>query len=178
MRKLMLLLVLVGLVVAGCGDGGGRLAQLAEDTCAELDGSMMLTAGGTLVRAFDDANAMGYSGPEFGDALRAECPSIMSQINDWFAVQERRDNLINEVGLDLDGCWQDRAEGTVTNNASVTVQVFIEVQFLDFADVLIDTGIDSISGLRPGQTATWEANYWSDSRYAECSAEITSVYED
>ena len=90
---------------------------------------------------------------------------------------ETRDNLINEVALDSDGCSQESAKGTVKNNSNVTVNVTVEVQFLKDG-VLEDTGLDFITGLNPGQTATYEAHYFGNSTLTNCRPSISRVSED
>lgn len=97
--------------------------------------------------------------PELGDKMREACSGIMAALENVGEEQERRDNLINEVSLELERCGSDSATGTVTNNSSVRVDITIEVEFLDEANVQLDTGLDFLNGLRPGQTGQWEAHF-------------------
>jgi hypothetical protein len=80
------------------------------------------------------------------------------------------------LALELTACTNDGAAGTVANHNSTTVDVFIDVQFLDSNGVLVDTGIGSVSGLKNRQTGEWEASFFGDS-LASCDAEVGSVFE-
>lgn len=108
--------------------------------------------------------------------MREACPEIMAALENVGEEQERRENLINEVELELERCGSDSATGTVRNNSDVRVDVTIEVEFVDDGNVLIDTGIDLVNELRPGQTGQWEAHFFGDD-YARCRADISSVFE-
>lgn len=176
MRRLRIAVLGLALVLVACGNEG-KLTDLAIDTCQELDGSIVLTAGLILQDAIAEAEDLGFTAPELGDKMREECPGIMAAIENVGEEQERREDLPNQVSLELDGCTSDGASGTVTNNADVTVSVFIEVQFTNDAGVLVDIGLGSVDGLRPGQTGEWEAFFFGDD-YARCRANIDSVYED
>lgn len=60
-----------------------QLEELAVDTCDRMDGQMFIALPAILEPAFDEAEALGFTTYELGDALRDECPSIMRQIEDW-----------------------------------------------------------------------------------------------
>lgn len=60
-----------------------QLQELADNTCSNLDGQMMLAVGPILKNAIDKAGKLGFSGPELGDKMRARCPDIMYQIEEW-----------------------------------------------------------------------------------------------
>lgn len=164
------------LVVAACGGGGSQLTALAEDTCGKLDGAIMLQAGGILTSATREARLLGHTTGEFGDAMREVCPGLMAALAEWNAEQTARDNLINEVTVQLDGCRHDGAAGTVVNKSNRTVDVYVEVQFLDDEGVLINTGLGSVRGLRAGQAGEWNAHFIGRD-YARCRASIDSVFE-
>jgi len=173
--------LLVSFVLAACG--GGKLGDLAEDTCEQLEDSIVLTAGLIVQTAIDEAEDLGYTAPELGVKMREECPGIMAALENIGEDQvereiERaeRENLPNLIGLELEGCFSDEARGTVTNNSDVKVGVFIDVAFTDDNGVLIDSGLGSVSGLDPGQTGIWDASFFGDD-YARCRADIGSVFE-
>lgn len=169
-----LLAALMTVAVVACGDGG--LTDLATETCDDLEGSIVLTAGVILQGAIDDAADLGFTGPELGAKMREVCPGIMLALEGVGDEQERRDNLPNEMTLVVDACTSDGANGTVRNDSDVTVDIYIDVQFEATDGTLVDSGTGSVSGLRPGQTGEWDASYFGDT-YARCSADIGSVFE-
>ena len=153
------------------------LLQVAKETCDELDGAIVLQVGGILSRAIGRAEDAGFSAPDLGDVMRAKCPDMMAAVNSISEDQQEREALPSKMRVKLDTCYSDKAVGSVTNNSNVTVEVFVEVQFLDDKGTVIDDGIDSVSGLRPGETGKWEAPYLGDSSYATCRADVTSAFE-
>ena len=164
-----------------CNDA--EFTNLAQVTCEQLEGSIVLTAGLILQTAISTAENLGYTAPELGDKMREECPGVMDAIENIGDEQEARENLINEVTLDLRRCSDDGASGIVTNNSSVRVDIFIDVEYLSDSveylsdsGVLLDTGFASVSGLRPGQTGEWDSFFSGD--LDRCRAEISSVFED
>lgn len=79
------------------------------------------------------------------------------------------------VALDVTLC--DRtygAEGTVVNGSDQTVDVFVDVQFIDVNEVMADSGIGQVSNLQPGQTGRWEAGANTE-RWSTCRAELGDV---
>lgn len=150
---------------------------MATETCEDLEGAIVLTAGAIVQRAIDDAEELGFTGPELGDEMREVCPDIMAALEGIGEEQERRDALPSQIDLELRSCSSDGANGTVTNNSDVTVNVSIDVQFTDDSGTLVESGFDSVRGLRPGQTGQWDAAFFGDD-YNRCSADISSVFED
>lgn len=181
MRGMTMLVVFLGLaavLLASCGgDGQGKLNEVAVETCGELEGAIRLQVGSILSRGISRAEASGFSAPELGTAMRAECPELMAAIDTWLEEEERRENLPDQMRVTVDQCWSDGARGTVKNNSDVTVDVFIDVQFLDEDGVIVDNGIDSVSGLRAGESGKWEASSLADERAAKCRASVDSAYE-
>jgi hypothetical protein len=57
-----------------------QLDQLAQDTCDDLEGSIMLVAASTLSSSINKAERLGFTGRDLGDRMREHCPSIMRQI--------------------------------------------------------------------------------------------------
>jgi hypothetical protein len=159
--------------LTGCGGGVG---QLAKETCAELEGAIVLTAGTIVSRAIAEAEDMGASASELGDAMRSECPEIMAAIENIGEEQERRDALPAQMEVEVTACTDQGAEGTVKNNSSATVDVYVDVQFLDQAGTVVDDGIGSIGGLRPGETGRWDASSF-EGGWSRCRANVGSVFE-
>ena len=75
-------------------------------------------------------------------------------------------------------CSRNGSSGTVKDNSDLTVDIFINVQYLDDNGTIIDDGLDSIDRVRPGETANWEDERFSElSDLANCRAEASSVFE-
>jgi hypothetical protein len=164
------------IIVAAIGIGyllirdelGFGITAEAQRVCEQASEGIVLTAALLMNEAIENAD----NPTAMAQAIRDECPEIVNQILD---VGSGGEDLTGEVSLELDGCTSDGASGTVRNNHSASVDITIEVQFLD-EGVLIDTGLDFVNGLRPNQTGTWEANFFGDD-YSRCSANVTSVFE-
>jgi len=84
--------------------------------------------------------------------------------------------LEEQMSVEVTGCTDDGASGTVTNHSSQTVDVYIETNYLDSAGVILDDGIDNVRGIRPGETADWDAGYFGDKDVARCRATLSSAY--
>ena len=54
---------------------------------------------------------------------------------------------------------------------------FIEIDFVDSQGVVVEQSIDSVSFLRPGDTAQWDARAFTRDRFADCRARVSSVFE-
>lgn len=165
---------LAALLVTGCGDG--LLTELAQETCAELDGAIVLQVGSILSRAIEEADDIGMTAPELGAAMRAECPSTMAAIENVGEEQERREELPALMRVTVARCSQDGAAGTVVNGSDVTVDLYIEVQYLDAGGVVVDDGIASLTGLRAGETGEWDASRFDDRPIEKCRADVSSAF--
>jgi hypothetical protein len=163
----------LAVVLSGCGGG---VAQLAKETCAELEGAIVLQAGPIVQRAIAKAEDMGATAGDLGDAMRSECPEIMAAIENIGEEQDRRDALPSLMDVEVTACTEDGAEGTVKNNSSSTVDVFIDVQFLDQAGTVVDDGLGSINGLRAGETGRWDASSF-EGGWSRCRANVGNVFE-
>jgi hypothetical protein len=164
----------LAVVLSGCGGG---VDQLAKETCAELEGAIVLQAGPIVQRAIADAEDMGATAGDLGDAMRSECPEIMAAIENIGQEQEQRDALPGQMDVEVTACTiGDGAEGTVKNNSASTVDVFIDVQYLDQAGTVVDDGIGSISGLRAGETGRWQASSF-EGGWSRCRANVGNVFE-
>jgi len=56
--------------------------ELAQETCDELDGAIVMVAGPIISKAVGKAERLGFSGPELGERMRDRCPGLMRQLND------------------------------------------------------------------------------------------------
>ena len=184
---------LVALLVAVAGDSD-ELTPIAQEACDELDGAIVLQVGGIVSSAISDAEDANYTGPELGDEMREICPWTMRQVEmigeeREARVDEReaRDALPSQMDLDLERCGRDEVTGKVTNNSDERVDIFIEVTFFDFDRVQIGDSTASVSGLRPGGTATWDAYVPVDKAvagdrqgggYNRCTPRISNVFVD
>lgn len=97
----------------------------------------MLQVGGILSRGINGADDLGHSGPELGDKMREECPEVMTAVETLDDEQEHKENLPNEMRVRTNTCSAKGASGTVTNNSDVTVDVWIQVQYLNASGTII-----------------------------------------
>ena len=74
-------------------------------------------------------------------------------------------------------CTLSEATGRVTNNSKMTVNLFIEAQFLDSSGIVVDDSNASVRGLRPGETGEWDAPYLGSRSYSNCRAQVSSAFE-
>lgn len=171
-------IIALALVASTCSSSDAALTELAQDTCDELEGAIVLQVGGIISGAVREAEELGYEGPDLGDKMREECPGLMAAVEGIGDEQEARDNLPNEMRVVTETCSSDGASGTVTNNSDLTVDIWIGVNYLDSQGVIIDDGLDSVDRVRPGETARWEDERFSSlSGLANCRAEVSSVFE-
>lgn len=84
--------------------------------------------------------------------------------------------LESQMSVTTTTCNSEGAKGTVTNGSASTVDVYIQTAYLDSAGTMLDDGIDSVSGLRPGETADWEAGYFGGKFVKSCRAEVSSAF--
>jgi hypothetical protein len=87
------------------------------------------------------------------------------------------DELASQIVLTLDRCDGDGAFGTVRNGNDVTVDLSVDAFFFDNAGVQVDTGVDLISGLRPGGTAIFEAYIFGSTAYERCRVDIGYAFD-
>lgn len=67
-----------------------QLDNLAQDTCAELEGAIVMQAGPILHKSVSRAERLGYTGFDLGDKMKRHCPSIMNAISDRSRDAQRR----------------------------------------------------------------------------------------
>jgi hypothetical protein len=84
--------------------------------------------------------------------------------------------LADRVTLTLEDCSAEAASGTVRNNSDLTVTIFVDVEFLDSAGTIVDNGIDSVHGVRPGETAKWRAD--GTGSYDRCRGNVRNVFPE
>lgn len=141
----------------------------------------MFEVGGILGRALDDADEAGVSGPELGDAMREQCPAEMAAVTSLSEDEAEREALPDQVELELVECRSGEGggpTGTVTNTGDVAIDVWVEVDYLDDSDVVLDQGLASVRSLRPGVTAEWTATGGYDlDGLSQCHASVGDVYE-
>jgi hypothetical protein len=86
------------------------------------------------------------------------------------------ETLEDQISVSVTGCNDDGASGQVTNHSSETVDVYIETNYLDSAGVILDDGIDNVSGIRPGETANWDAGYFGGKDVDSCRGKVSSAF--
>lgn len=80
------------------------------------------------------------------------------------------------VELELQACANSKAYGYVTNHSDRTVDVFVQIHFLDRNGDIIEDSNDWVRGIRPGERGRWEALWLGPGIYRSCRAEIDSVF--
>ena len=170
------------------------LIQTADETCIDLEGAIVLQTGGILNSSISRAEALGFEAPDLGDVMRRACPDVMTALEQVTEdqeqrelereqrelEQERREQLPNLISLSVE-CAPEGAYGGVRNDSDVTVDVFIDVQFLDANGVIVADGGDSVSGLRPGETGYWDSRFFERTTrgsYHDCRAEVSNAFEN
>jgi hypothetical protein len=76
----VLAIPVIALIVHAQGAPQRALEALAADTCDELNDAIVLQVGYILGDAIDDAEELGFTGPELGDEMRAQCPAMMAAV--------------------------------------------------------------------------------------------------
>jgi hypothetical protein len=62
-----------------------EMTELAQETCDELDGAIVMVAGSIMSGAIGKADRLGFSAAELGDKMRVECPDLMAGLAQWSA---------------------------------------------------------------------------------------------
>jgi hypothetical protein len=86
--------------------------------------------------------------------------------------------LADRVTLMLSDCTSEAASGTVRNDSDLTVTIFVDVEFLDDGGTIVDNGIDSVHGVRPGETARWKADYVGNGSFSKCRGNVRNVFPE
>lgn len=152
-----------------------RLNELAQETCSELEGAIVLQAGGILSGALDEADDLGFTGPELGDEMRSECPGLMQAMDNIGEESERREGLRGQMEAEITRCTSDSVTGTVVNRSDVTVDVWLEIDLEDEDGVNVGSSSATVQRLRPGQEGRWEAPVFES--YARCTGRVGTVSE-
>lgn len=180
-KRAATLTLVAGLIVLGLavwwwsGRDDRRLNELADETCSELEGAIVLQAGPILSGALGEADDLGFTGPELGDEMRSECPGLMEAVDNIGEESERREGLSGQMEAELGECTSDSVTGTVVNRSDVAVDVWIEVDLEDEAGVNVGSSSATVRRLRPGQEGRWEAPVFES--YATCRARVGTVSE-
>lgn len=85
-------------------------------------------------------------------------------------------SLDSLVELELQACANSKAFGYVTNHSDRTVDVFVEIHFLDRNGDIIEDSNDWVRGLRPGERGRWEAPWFGPGIYRSCRATVDGVF--
>lgn len=163
-------LVIGALYLAATSFGLLGVQAEAQRVCSDASEGIVLTAAIRMTNAIENSS----DPAALAAAIREECPEIVNQILEL--GEDDSQDLIGRANMQMDECDQDGARGTVRNNHSAPIDVTIEVQFLGDDRVLVDTGIDFVNSLRPGQTAQWDASFFG-AAIGFCDPVITSVRE-
>lgn len=169
-----IVVAIIGVVLVAQLAGENELQELAEETCDELEGAIVLQVGGIINSAVNRAERMGASGPELGNRMRQECPGVMGAVENIGEEQEREESLADEVEMvDLE-CLGDSAEGRVRNNNDVAVDVWVEIDFMDEeGGTVLEQGLDNLS-LQPNTTGRYDVTNIGPSA-GFCSGRIDTV---
>lgn len=83
------------------------------------------------------------------------------------------DHLMNEVVVVLDDCGPEEATGQLTNNSDVALDATVVVRLTRLSGTYVDSAMDLIDDVPPGQTTHWKAYIFDD--YDQCEADLYSV---
>lgn len=108
--------------------------------------------------------------------MRKACPATMAAIEKLQTDQQAKDDLPGLMVVEVTTCSNDRARGTVRNTSGVTVDVFIDVGYLDQNGVVVDNSTAAVSGLRAGESGTWDSRRIDGSNIAKCRADVSSAF--
>lgn len=182
-RNVVAWVILAGLGLAVVGSVlvsmvNDPVGDLADDTCRRLEDAIVLQVGGIVNRATSEAESMGSSGPELGEAMRERCPGMIAAMQGIADEQEADNQLPSQVEVLGVSCGADQVNGEIRNNSDRTVTVFLDVRFYDSGEtVLLDSSTASVSGLDPGQTGRYES-YVPVGSYERCRVVVSSVFGD
>jgi len=164
---------LAAVLVVGCGRGADASAALADDICSQLqEASTPLerrVAQQELMETMEaDAGEGKASFVEVLTAMGERCPTESAQLLGAGAQD-------HDVRLTVEGCRDNKASGTVTNEGDTTVTVRVGVRIVDGDDTLLDTSSTLVDGLEPGQKGRWEAYHSVDDAGFTCKGEVEQV---
>ena len=83
--------------------------------------------------------------------------------------------IVSDAKCEVDGDRQVRARGVVRNSGEKPYHVNVSVRFLDGDDVRVDIASDSVSDLKPAETARWDASVYSDDGNAVERCDVAST---
>ena len=79
-----------------------------------------------------------------------------------------------ETACRFDGDRQLQAKGIVRNAGDKAYHVSISVRFLDADGVRVEIASDSVSDLKQGESARWDASTYSDDAGTAVACELTT----
>lgn len=121
-------------------------------------------------------------------------PSFVADYKDWSRPQgetdivtQTREYIIRDAeivshqwipdGWSYSGTYYEgKITGVVKNTGNVDEDIFIRAKFYDERGNVIDDGIDSVSGLSPGETWQYEISYFEKAVPAKYHVYISSIY--
>ena len=102
---------------------------------------------------------------------------VQDEVSDWW--DEVTEPLEDKMRWSRQTCGPDEAKGTVRNTSDETVNVVIEVKFLDgglLDGSLVDTRLASVRSLSPGQLGEW-STFSPSEPWNNCTVSVKSAYE-
>lgn len=72
-----------GVVFFGAMRPQMQLQALAQETCKELEGKIMLQAAPILINSAKKAEDLGYSHHQLGEVMEETCPNIIYQLQEF-----------------------------------------------------------------------------------------------
>lgn len=100
-------------------------------------------------------------------------PMVRDEVSDWW--DEVTEPLEDKMRWSRQTCGPDEAKGTVRNTSDETVNVFMEVKFLN-GPRLVDTRLASVRSLSPGQLGEW-STFSPSEPWNNCTVSVKSAYE-
>lgn len=180
--------LVLALVAAACS--APKLDTLAARTCSQLEDAIVLIAGVIVSEAISEAEETGFTGAGLGDAMRDECPELMSALEGTGnqsdageiirviedATQAARVSAVQHSIETSGSCTADGHEGTLENPFGEKIDVTLEIRFTNDG-VLVETSTDYVKGVRPGEKAAWDG-YAFGADFTHCAVEVTDVRID
>lgn len=121
-------------------------------------------------------------------------PSFVADYKDWSRPQgetdiitQAREYIVRDAeivshqwipeGWSYSGTYYEgKVTGVVRNTGNVDEDIFIRAKFYDEKGNVIDDGIDSVSGLSPGETWQYEIPYFEKAVPAKYQVYISGIY--
>lgn len=163
----------LSLVACGRGDTTPTAETIAASACDEL-----AEAGTPIERRLLEQELM----DQVEQLDNVELPAVVGAMADRchdLTAELRGGNATGpsagDARLVLDQCSSDGADGTVENEGDDTITVRVRVRFTDSDDALLDSSIDVVDDLRPGEVGEWSVRHFGDDHVARCDSRTDSV---